>query len=108
MISLFHPTRDRNKGRAGRFSRSASLARQVRDRLRAAGYLALRDVSCEVRNGLAFLDGQLRSQYLKQIALAVAMGVEGIVGIENRINVIPVTVVANRRRSGAPIRPDMN
>jgi osmotically-inducible protein OsmY len=100
VIPAFNATRDRNSENAGRLSRSVMLARQVQDRLRAAGHLALRDVACEVRDGVAFLNGRLRSHHQKQIAQAIAREVDGIGGIENRIEVIPIGVIADRRRFG--------
>ncbi len=63
-------------------------ARQIAERLRATGYLTLRDVGCEVRDGVAYLEGRLRSHYLKQTAQAAASEVEGIRAVDNRIVVI--------------------
>jgi osmotically-inducible protein OsmY len=106
VITLLRPPAETNNRLAIRPSRSAILARQIHDRLQTAGYLALRGVDCEVRDGVAYLDGRLRSHYLKQIAQAAAMQVDGIVGIENRIDVIPATVVDDRRRFGGLIYPE--
>jgi BON domain len=108
VLALLRPPKDTNNQLAIRPSRSAILARQVRDRLHAAGYLALRDVGCEVHDGVAFLDGRLRSHYLKQIAQATALKVDGIRRVENRIDVVPAAVADDRRRFGGLIHPDAN
>jgi osmotically-inducible protein OsmY len=71
-----------------RHHRTPQLSRQVVDRLWATGYLTLRDVACEVRDGIAYLDGRLRSHYLKQIAQATAAEVDGVRAVDNRIKVI--------------------
>jgi osmotically-inducible protein OsmY len=102
VISALNAIPDRNNGNIRRLSSSVILAHQVQERLRAAGYLALRDVACEVRDGAAYLNGRLRSHYLKQIAQVIARELEGIGGIENLIEVIPITGDADRRHFGDP------
>jgi hypothetical protein len=86
VLSRLEPKKSTNDGTVGRRPNPASLARQIRDRLRTAGYLALREVACEVREGVAFLDGRLLSQCLKQVAQAVA--------VDDQIKAVPITVVA--------------
>lgn len=56
-------------------------------RLRRSGYLALWDVSCDVRGERVRLLGRLPSYYLKQVAQAVVAQVEGVRGVENLIEV---------------------
>jgi hypothetical protein len=46
-------------------------------RLRGSCYLALRDVCCDDRGGVLRLFGRLPSQYLRQLALALACEVAG-------------------------------
>jgi carbon storage regulator len=58
------------------------------DRLRRSGYLALRDIACEVRGGVARLRGRLPTQYLKQVAQAIVAEVEGVIAVSNEIEVI--------------------
>lgn len=57
-------------------------------------------LSARVREGVAWLNGRLRSHYLKQVAQEIAGEVIGIGGIENRIEVI----VEARRPCDAPER----
>jgi len=85
MISTLDATTD-----AGRISAAVKLARQIDLRLKATGYLTFRDVACEVRDGIAHLNGCLRSHHLKQIAQAVAIEVDGIRAVDNRIVVVPL------------------
>ncbi len=79
----------RTNGRVGPPDASASTAeREARERLVAAGYLSLRDVTCEVAGGVARLAGRLPSQYLRQVAHAVVDGVEGVRSVLNQIEVV--------------------
>jgi hypothetical protein len=66
----------------------ADICRRVESQLGSAGYLALRDVRCELDNGMLCLRGCLRSFYLKQVAQAVAARLAGIPPLENRIEVV--------------------
>jgi osmotically-inducible protein OsmY len=75
-------------GAAATTYRMTSMSCQVYDRLRRSGYSDLRDLACDVHNGIAILEGTLRSHHLKQIAQAIACGVDGIGSVENRIEVI--------------------
>lgn len=61
---------------------------EIEERFRRSGYFALRDVSCDARNGVFTLRGRLPSYYLKQVAQAVAAEVEGVLRVVNRIEVI--------------------
>jgi osmotically-inducible protein OsmY len=63
------------------------IGRTAEDRLRASGYLSLRDVSCVASNGVACLHGCLPSYYLKQVAQEIAAGVEGVRFVINKIEV---------------------
>lgn len=60
---------------------------EAADRLRRSGYLALRDVSCDVRGEHARLLGRVPSQYLKQVAQAIVAGIDGVQGVTNLIEV---------------------
>jgi osmotically-inducible protein OsmY len=63
------------------------IAGATEARLRASGYLALRDVSCIARDGVAHLHGCVPSYYLKQIAQEIAAAVEGVRLVVNKIEV---------------------
>ncbi len=101
MAQFLLSERTRNNATTAKHSHSGKLASQVRDRLHESGYLALHEISCEVRDGVAYLHGQLRSQYHKQLAQAAALEVHGIGRVENRIEIDSVRVVARSRRFGA-------
>lgn len=60
----------------------------AQDRLRRSGYSALNRVRCEYHNGVLRLSGSLPSHYLKQVALAMIAGVEGVGEIVNEIEVL--------------------
>jgi osmotically-inducible protein OsmY len=66
----------------------SSIGRRAEEQLRRSGYLALRDVSCDARRGVVYLRGSLPSYYLKQVAQAIAAGVEGVGHVINRIQVL--------------------
>jgi osmotically-inducible protein OsmY len=56
-------------------------------RLQASGYTVLRDVRCDFEGGVLRLRGRLPSQYLKQVAQAVVVDLEGVSTVENQITV---------------------
>jgi osmotically-inducible protein OsmY len=60
----------------------------VEERLGASGYLALRRIRCECDGGVLCLRGCVPSQYLKQVAQAIAAAVEGVRRVDNRIEVV--------------------
>ena len=58
--------------------------------LRGNSYLALKNLSCDGREGVLVLRGCLPSYYLKQIAQeVVAHQVKGVGRIDNQIQVVP-------------------
>jgi hypothetical protein len=62
--------------------------RKTEDLLCQSGYLAHRDVTCVVSDGVLYLRGRVPSYYLKQVAQEIAAGVEGVRLVINRIEVI--------------------
>jgi osmotically-inducible protein OsmY len=56
--------------------------------LRDSAYPELRLVSCEFRNGVLTLQGQVSTFYVKQLAQSVVSRLKGIVEINNRIEVL--------------------
>ncbi len=56
--------------------------------LRRNPYLALKNVSCDWRDGVLLLRGCLPSYYLKQVAQEAVSAVEGVGRIDNQIQVI--------------------
>jgi len=61
-------------------------------RLRHSPYRELRRVSCELHDGVLMLRGRVSSYYLKQMAQQLVCRLEGVVEIDNRLDVnwIPV------------------
>jgi hypothetical protein len=57
--------------------------------LRRNPYLALRNVSCDCREGVLVLRGCLPTYYLKQVAQQAVAHLEGVKGVENQIQVVP-------------------
>jgi hypothetical protein len=57
-------------------------------RLRSNPYLALKNVSCELRDAVLVLRGCLPSYYLKQIAQEAVAALEGVERIDNQIQVV--------------------
>jgi osmotically-inducible protein OsmY len=56
-------------------------------RLRRSGYLALRDLRCEVASGVLHLRGRVPSYYLKQMAQSIVDEVDGVVQVFNFVEV---------------------
>ncbi len=83
-------------------SPSSRLARRISERLQSSDYFALRQVECQVVEDVVILEGRLRSQHLKQVAQAIAMEEVGSEGIDNRIEVRTVPVIASRPGFGGP------
>jgi hypothetical protein len=57
-------------------------------RLRCNSYLALKNVSCEFREGVLTLRGCLPSYYLKQMAQTEVARVAGVLRVVNEIEVV--------------------
>lgn len=72
-------------GASGRRANVGELAERC---LRSNAYLALKNISCEFKQGVLTLRGCLPSYYLKQIAQAAVARVEGVERIENQIEVV--------------------
>ena len=64
-----------------------AIGQAAEKRLRASGYLALRDVSCIASGGVACLYGRVPSYYLKQLAQEIAAQVVGVRIVVNKIDV---------------------
>jgi osmotically-inducible protein OsmY len=56
--------------------------------LRSSPYLALRNVTCDCRDGVLTLRGCLPTYYLKQVAQAVVARLEGVRQVVNEIQVV--------------------
>ena len=97
MIACIEPSPEGEPATAPGPIRRSTIEEAAEDRLRRSGYLALRDVACEVLGGVARLRGRLPSHYLKQVAQAIVAEVEGVIVVSNEIEVIT-------SRDDSPIR----
>jgi osmotically-inducible protein OsmY len=97
MTVALSPTIDRELPAASGARPRAGLALEVEHRLRRSGYLALRDVSCDLYVGTVRLRGRLPSYYLKQVAQAI---VSEIAGVHQVINHIEIVAPADRSPLG--------
>jgi hypothetical protein len=70
-----------------------SIDHKVAERLERSGYRALREITSSTNNGVVCLMGLLPSYYLKQVAQELAIGVEGVRHVVNRIQVFPTHIV---------------
>lgn len=69
-------------------SADEALARRIRRELDRTGYSQLRLVHVRTSDrGCVQLEGHVQSFYLKQVAQAAVLAVEGVVGLENRLQV---------------------
>jgi hypothetical protein len=81
----------------------AVLCRKAEERLRVTGYIALRDVRCELHQGVLRIHGRLRSHHLKQVAQAIVATVAGKTRLENCIEIVGQ---APRHSQSATLRDD--
>jgi len=70
---------------------------RIQLQLRQAPYLALRQVVCEVRDGVLLLRGCVPSYYMKQVAQSIVHCVESTLEIHNQLDVLPLPGGAERR-----------
>ncbi len=64
------------------------VATEIRSRFESSSYAELRNVESNFRAGHLTLTGLVSTFYLKQLATALAGGVEGVVQIDNRLDVV--------------------
>lgn len=55
--------------------------------LRSSGYGLLRSLECEVNGGVVTISGVLPSFYLKQLAQALLLRLDGLQGVSNEVEV---------------------
>jgi osmotically-inducible protein OsmY len=68
---------------------ACNVTDQAESRLRAHSYLALKNISCDYRDGVLTLRGCLPTYYLKQVAQAAVGQLDGVQRIVNEIEVTP-------------------
>lgn len=76
----------RSAQRDGELSHDRTL-HEIRARLAATGYVALRHVSCFHRDGVVTLEGDVPSFYLKQVAQTAIRDLKAVKQIVNRLRV---------------------
>jgi hypothetical protein len=64
------------------------MRRIAEDRFRHSGYLELRNVSCDFHEGVLTLRGRVPSYHLKQLAQAIVCELEGILELNNQLEVV--------------------
>jgi len=71
-----------------RVSAVADNVRQLAEAtLRASGHHFLKGVACEFHEGVLVLRGRVPSYYLKQVAQTVVRQIDGVIQIDNRLEV---------------------
>jgi osmotically-inducible protein OsmY len=70
----------------------AATADVAERRLRSHPYLALKNISCYLFDGVLVLRGCLPTYYLKQLAQAAVASLKGVQRIDNQIQVVGVVV----------------
>jgi len=66
---------------------SESLRSAVLAGLQSSGYHALQNIECKVHGGSVFLSGVVPTFFLKQMAQAVALRVDHVLEVVNRVEV---------------------
>jgi osmotically-inducible protein OsmY len=61
----------------------------VEARMRQSGYYELREVSCDFHEGVLTLRGCVTSYHLKQLAQSLALSLEGVEELNNKLEVRP-------------------
>jgi osmotically-inducible protein OsmY len=64
------------------------VANEIRSRFESSSYVELRNVEPVLKAGHLTLTGEVSTFYLKQLATSLAGGVEGVMQIDNRLDVL--------------------
>jgi osmotically-inducible protein OsmY len=81
--TLLNPSRDL------RVSLRDAIESAAEARLRRSAYPEVGRVRCELHGGTLILWGRVSTFFLKQVAQAVVRGVEGVVDVDNQLEVVP-------------------
>jgi len=76
--------------------RKVDVAAEAERRLRCRPWLALDEVFCAYRGGVLLLHGTVTSRSLRRLAEALVYRVDGVVLVENHIEVVPPPVPARK------------
>jgi osmotically-inducible protein OsmY len=69
-------------------AKTEGVVSSVQALLRQSEYFELRRISCEFHEGVLTLRGRVPSYYLKQLAQALAAEVEGVLELNNQLDVV--------------------
>jgi osmotically-inducible protein OsmY len=94
MLVTEQPGRGGADAAAGLVPAPRNVAERAEGRLRCNSYLALKNVTCEYRDGVLTLRGCLPTYYLKQVAQAAVDRLDGVERIVNEIEVTPAARLA--------------
>jgi hypothetical protein len=72
------------------------IVEEAEERMRQSSYLELRRIVCHVHEGVLTLIGRVSSYYLRQVAQASVLGLDGIEAIDNRLEVVPARLAHER------------
>lgn len=67
------------------------LAQRMTQRLSSSPYVALHELRCECRDGVLTLHGRVPTFHTKQIALSLALDLEGVTAVIDRLEVMERT-----------------
>jgi hypothetical protein len=67
---------------------AASVVLQVQRELHESPYLSMRQITCDYREGVLTLRGSAPTYYVKQLVQTIALRIEGVDEVANRITVI--------------------
>ncbi len=68
-------------------TRDESIAQTVRDRLQQSPYWAVRQLTCDFREGVAIVRGNVPTYHTRQIAVSTVQGVNGVKVVDDKIQV---------------------
>lgn len=73
------------------FRTGTPVQEMAESRLRQNGWLMVRELSCQFRDGVLILRGRLPTDYLKQLAQTAVADLQGVRQIVNEIDVVSST-----------------
>jgi osmotically-inducible protein OsmY len=89
MVSTMQEAALLNPARDLRVSLRDAVQSAAEARLRRSAYPEVGRVRCEFRGGIVTLWGRVSSYFLKQVAQALVFGMDGVVGVDNQLEVVP-------------------
>lgn len=87
-------------------SHSVRICQIAESRLRDSQYPPVRSLSCEYVEGVLTIRGRVSTYYLKQIAQSVMDGMDGVLEVANRVDVVRASVPQSERFGTSVVDPD--